>query len=62
MKEKISYQVGIKLAIGTGDEGYAILEAIGKRAEHEGKTRNRYIVDLIKKDLASNGMRADKHR
>lgn len=52
-----SYQSGIKLAIGTGKEGTGILDAVSKRAKEKGISRNKYIIELIKKDLGwkSNG-------
>jgi hypothetical protein len=51
MKEQ-SYQAGIKLAIGTGREGTEILKAVERRAkELKARSRNAYIVGLIKKDL-----------
>lgn len=46
-----SYQSGIKLAIGTGKEGTDILKAVQARAREVKKSRNKYIVDLIKADL-----------
>lgn len=47
-----SYQAGIKLAIGTGKEGTDLLNAIARRSkEVKARSRNAYIVGLIKKDL-----------
>lgn len=51
-----SQQSGIKLAIGSGKEGAAILNAIERRAKELKKpSRNAYIVDLIKADLEWKG-------
>lgn len=45
-------QAGIKLAIGSGRDGAETLKAMAQRAKELKKSRNAYVVGLIKEDLA----------
>lgn len=60
MEKKVSSQVGIKLAIGTGDAGVKLLRQINDRSRESGKkSRNDYILSLIISDLKKARMAND---